>query len=67
MPLPVQFLRPDSSEDEIERAKARSIEQCIHEGKPQSRCIAIVYQMIERATNKSTWQLTKPKQATPGI
>lgn len=60
MALPVEGLTPSSSPDDIKRAIARSIEQCINEGNPRSSCQARVYGLAERATGKSTDQLTRP-------
>ena len=60
MPLQVQGLNPNSSPDDIKRAIAASIEQCINEGKPRSSCIAMVYRYAEKATGKPTSVLAGP-------
>jgi len=67
MALPVEGLTPTSSPDDIKRAIARSIEQCINEGNPRSSCQARVYSMVEKATGKSTDQLTRPGMEYGGL
>ena len=59
-PLPVQNLSPTSSPDDIKRAIARSIEQCVNEGRPQDQCVAIAYRYAETATGKSSNNLAGP-------
>ena len=60
MTLPVEALTPSSSIDDIKRAVARSIKQCVNEGNPKSGCQSRVYGLVERATGKGTDQLTQP-------
>lgn len=60
MPLPVQSLSPTSSPEAIKQAIARSIEQCINEGRPRDQCIAIAYRYAETATGKSSNNLAGP-------
>lgn len=60
MPLPVQSLSPTSSPDAIKQAIARSIEQCVNEGRPQDQCVAIAYRYAEQATGKSSNSLARP-------
>jgi len=52
MPLPVQNLTPDSTQEEIDRAREESIAQCVREGRPRDQCIAIVMRYIEEATGR---------------
>lgn len=59
MALPVEALTPTSTSDDIKRAIARSVEQCMSEGKPRETCVALVYRQAETATGKSTADLSK--------
>jgi len=65
--LPVEALTPSSSTDDIKRAIARSVEQCINEGNPKDSCQARVYGLAEKATGKSTDQLTRPGMEYGGM
>jgi hypothetical protein len=59
MSYPVQSLSPNSSPDDIKKAIARSIEQCMKEGaKSRDNCIAAVYRYAEKSTGRPTESLT---------
>jgi hypothetical protein len=60
MPLAVENLTPTSTRDQIKKAIGDSISQCVSEGRPQDQCVAVVYQMAEKATGQSTGTLAGP-------
>jgi len=57
---PAQLLKPNSSSDEVKKAIASSIEQCVNEGKSRDSCEAGIYRMAEKATGRPTSSLTTP-------
>jgi len=61
MPLSVQSLTPDSTQDAIDTAKSESIAQCVNEGRPQDQCVAIVMRYIEEATGRPGRGVTTKK------
>ncbi len=57
MPLPVQNLNPNSTDEEIAEAVRASIEQCIDEGKDAKQCAAIAYRYARDLTGKNSMRL----------
>ena len=54
MPLPVESLHPNSTDEEIKAASDASIAKCIEEGKPADQCKAIVNRYITDLTGKGS-------------
>lgn len=53
MPLAVEKLTPDSSDEAVRDAISASIEQCMNEGgREQKQCIAIAYSIARKKTGK---------------
>ena len=63
MPLPVEGLTPNSSDEEIKKAISDSIAQCVNEGKEQDMCVAMTYNMAKGATGKTL----APKKPTTNV
>lgn len=53
MPLKVEGLTPDSTDEEIQEAISDSIAQCVREGREQAQCVAMVHDMTRTATGKA--------------
>lgn len=55
MPLPVETLRSDSSDEEIRQKISQSIAQCMKEpnDRSQEQCAAIAYRYAREKTGKS--------------
>ena len=53
MPTRAEGLRPDSQDDEIQRAISESISMLMHEGRPQEQAIAISYSQAEKAIGRN--------------
>ena len=54
MPLPVENLNPNSTDEEIKVAVAASIEQCVGEGKDAKQCAAIAHRYARDLTGKGS-------------
>jgi len=57
MPLPVENLSAQSTEEEIRTALSESIAQCIREGRSREQCAAIAYNYARERTGKGSFQL----------
>lgn len=63
MPLAVERLTATSSDEEVSKAISDSISQCVHEGKEQKVCVAMVHTMVKGATGKGV----APKKSNSNI
>lgn len=70
MPLAVEGLNPNSTDEEIQAAVSASIEQCVGEGKDAKQCAAIANRYVTELTGKGKMRagfaaqgVTKPKPA----
>jgi len=58
MPLHVENLRPDSSDDAVKSAVSESISECVREGKKSHKeCVAMVTSMARKATGDGAGSL----------
>jgi hypothetical protein len=53
MPVPVDNLTPDSSEEDIKKAISETISALIREGKDEKQAIAMAFEMAKRKIGKT--------------